>query len=83
VKGLIVNMSFSKKTARPSRYIIRVKGRLDSEMEHWFEGMTITPADNETTTLYGEVIDQSALHGLLETIHSLNLTLLSVQKLDI
>lgn len=74
-------MSFSKKAVKPSRYVIQVKGHLDSHLEQWFEGMEITPADNDTTVLSGEVIDQSALHGLLETIHSLNLTLLLVQKL--
>jgi hypothetical protein len=44
--------------------------------------MKITFTDEGVTILSGEVIDQSALHGLFEIIHDLNLTLLSVQKIN-
>ncbi len=74
-------MSFLKRV-KPSEYIIQVKGHLDSHWEQWIEGMKITRADNDVTILSGKVSDQSALLGLLEAIHNLNLTLLSVQKVE-
>jgi hypothetical protein len=66
----------------PTKYILRIKNHLDSHWEEWFDGMTITQMANGETLLYGEVVDQSALHGLLEKIRNLNLTLISVQKVD-
>ncbi len=72
----------ANKGAEPTRYIIQVRGYLDAHWEHWFEGLNITLADNGVTILSGDVIDQSQLHGILEKIHSLNLSLISVQKID-
>lgn len=73
-------MSFTLRERKPARYQILVEGSLDTLWEHWFEGMKITPTHDGKTLIAGEVIDQSALLGLLEKIHSLNLTLLSVEK---
>ena len=67
---------------KPTQYIIRIKNHLDSHWERWFEGMTITHAEDGVTILSGEVVDQSALFGLLERIHNLNLFLISFQKVD-
>jgi hypothetical protein len=67
---------------RPAQYVIRIKNHLDTHWERWFEGMTITHADDGVMILSGEVVDQSALFGILERIHNLNLTLLSFQKID-
>jgi hypothetical protein len=75
-------MSLEKKENQTTKYIIRIKNHLDSNWEHWFEGMTITHNDEGETILTGEVVDQSALYGLLEKIHNLNLYLLSFQKVD-
>jgi hypothetical protein len=65
-----------------TKYIIRIRNHLDSHWEHWFEGMTITHTDEGVTILTGDVVDQSALFGLLEKIHNLNLSLISFQKVD-
>lgn len=75
-------MGDAYKEEKTTRYVIRVKGHLEARWEHWFEEMKITFTDEGVTILSGEVIDQSALHGLFEKIHDLNLTLLSVQKID-
>ena len=75
-------MDNPKKVEKSSMYIIRIKNHLDSHWEKWFEGMTITNIDDGVTILSGEVVDQCALHGLLEKIRNLNLTLISVQKID-
>ena len=62
-------------------YAIRIQGHLDSHWSAWFEGMTIRHVGNDTI-LEGPVTDQSALHGLLAKLRSLNLSLISVQCLD-
>ena len=43
--------------------------------------MAISSEGGETV-LTGQVADQAALHGLLTQIRDLNLTLLSVERLD-
>lgn len=63
-------------------YRIRVQGHLDHRWTDWFEGLTITLADNGDTLLTGPVADQAALHGLLRKVRDLGLPLLSVTRLD-
>jgi hypothetical protein len=65
-----------------SRYEIRLGGRLDPRWADWFDGMTLTTADDGTTALRGPVTDQAALHGLLQKVRDLGLPLLSVTALD-
>ena len=60
-------------------YRIRVRGKLDSSRSEWFEGWTITPEEDGTTTLSGWVADQSALHGVLTKIRNLNLPIVAVR----
>ncbi len=66
----------------PPRYEIRLRGRLDPRWATWFDGMTLTTADDGTTALRGPVTDQAALHGLLQKVRDLGLPLLSVTPLD-
>ncbi len=75
-------MESKDQKTEPNNYIIRVKNHLDSNWEQWFEGMKITHTDDGVMILSGDVSDQSALYGLLDKLHNLNLTLLSVQKVD-
>ena len=63
---------------QPGLYEIRVQGSIPASRTSWFEGMSISSDENGQTTLRGEVIDQSALHGLLNKIRDLNIPLLSV-----
>ncbi len=65
----------------PSRYEIRLGGRLDPRWAAWFDGMALTSADGGTT-LCGPVADQAALHGVLRKIRDLGLPLVSVTRLD-
>ena len=65
-----------------SGYEIRLRGRLDPRWAAWFDGMTLTTADDGTTALRGPVTDQAALHGLLQKVRDLGVPLLSVISLD-
>ena len=63
-------------------YQIVIKGHLDSEWSEWFDGLTITMADNGATILSGPIVDQTALHGVLIKIRDLGLPLLSLTRID-
>lgn len=68
-------------------YKIKIKGHLDAAWLDWFEGMTLRYAvDKQTgvelTELRGTFADQPALHGVLIKIRDLNLTLLSIRKIN-
>ena len=60
------------------RYEIRVKGHLGSRWATWFDGMNLTAEDDGTTVIRGPVVDQAALHGLLQSLRDLGITLLSL-----
>jgi len=63
-------------------YQIRIKEQLGQHWSDWFGGLTVTNEANGETVLTGEVVDQSALHGLLSKVRDLQLTLLSVSPLE-
>ena len=63
-------------------YEIRVKGHLDQHWSAWFDGMTITNVENGDTIISGSVPDQAALHSLLVKVYNLNLTLISVSRIE-
>ena len=65
----------------PAQYEIRVAGVLDSRWATWFDGLAISPQDDETV-ICGLLDDQSALHGLLTKVRDLGLCLISVRRLD-
>jgi hypothetical protein len=63
-------------------YHIRVKGHLDLYWTDWFDGLTITHEATGETLLSGPVIDQAALYGILLKLQNLNLSLLSVNRIE-
>lgn len=65
-----------------SLYRITIKGHLDLNWSDWFDNMTISYDEQDNTVLTGPVIDQPALHGILDRIRDLNLTLISVTQSD-
>jgi hypothetical protein len=72
-------MARAQKDSEGAAYRIRVAGTLDEGWSVWFDGLTITTLDNGDTLLSGLVRDQSALHGLLNKIRDMGLTLLCVE----
>jgi hypothetical protein len=69
-----------------SIYQIQVQGQIGERWSHWFRDMRIshqpTQAGRSVTTLTGPVPDQAALRGILSKLWDLNLTLLSVIRLE-
>jgi hypothetical protein len=59
-------------------YEIRVKGHLEPRWAARFDGMSLTTHDDGTTSIHGDVVDQSALHGLLAKLRDIGLPLISV-----
>ena len=71
--------------SEPVYYEICVSGRLSQAGASWFEGMSLSVNEETTppqTIIRGYVQDRSALHGLINRIRDLGLTLLSVQRVD-
>jgi len=70
---------------RPATYQIRVQGRIDPTMSDLLGGMMISQATVEegppVTSLEGEVRDQAALAGVLNSLYELHLTVISVELL--
>ena len=70
---------------RPATYQISVQGRIDQTWSDRLEGMTIRPATVEAippvTTMEGELSDQAALAGVLNTLYELHLPILLVKCL--
>ena len=66
----------------PEYYEIKIRGHLDPCWSDWFAGLRLTHLEGNETLLSGSLPDQAALHGLLERIRDLNLTLISVTSGD-
>jgi len=62
-------------------YQVMVEGQLDRSWSGWFSGMTISFQDG-VSTMTGPITDQSALRGLLSKIWDLNLTLISIVRVE-
>ncbi len=63
-------------------YEIRFKGHLSSRRAQMFEGLGMVQEPAGETVLTGPVIDQAALHGILNRIRDLGVPLLSVKRLS-
>jgi hypothetical protein len=61
-------------------YEIRVGARLSTRWSAWFDGLTLTNEDDGTTVIAGPVVDQAALHGLLQRLRDLGTPLLSLAR---
>jgi hypothetical protein len=59
-------------------YEIRLSGHLDAHWSAWFDGLVVTHESDGTTVISGPIVDQAALHGLLQRVRDLGLPLVSV-----
>jgi hypothetical protein len=63
-------------------YEIRLKGHLDSRWAAWFDGLSLSHDSGGTTVISGPVLDQAALHGLLQKVRDIGIPLVSVAQVD-
>ena len=71
----------------PATYQISVLGRIDPTWSDRLESMTIqlvlVEPDAPVTTLQGELSDQAALVGVINTLYELHLPVLLVKRLSV
>jgi hypothetical protein len=63
------------------KYEIHVEGYLGKNAAVWFDGFEVEHAANGETILRGTILDQAALHGVLNRIRDLGLILTLVQQM--
>jgi hypothetical protein len=68
--------------SQPQIYEIRFGGHLASCRAQMFEGLEMVQEPGGDTVLTGPLIDQAALHGVLNKIRDLGLPLLLVKRLS-
>ena len=70
----------------PATYMIRVRGHLPAERMDRLGGMNVTyshvGSPGEVTVLVGRLADQAALKGVLDSLYSLHLPVLSAKCLE-
>ncbi len=71
-----------KRFDSPGYYRIRLRGTLPPHWSHWFGGMTIRHDRDGNTLLIGPVVDQAALHGLLDKARDLGMPLLELRSVQ-
>ena len=65
-----------------SAYEIRIRNHLEKHWSSYFMGWSIANLENGEVLLTTPNIDQAGLHGVLNKIRDLNLTLLTVRQTD-
>jgi hypothetical protein len=61
-------------------YELRVQGHLDDRLSHSLGGLALQRQADGTTVLAGPIVDQAALHGVINRIRDLGLPLLSIRQ---
>ena len=78
----------TRRTHGPQKalYQIKVQGYLETGWEEWLNGMSLSyeedPLHSSVTVFTGPVLDQAALRGILNKLWNMNLTLLSLIRLE-
>lgn len=80
--GNATNLESSQLQSGGGIFEIYVKGQLDSRWSEWLEDLEVKLLKNGEMILFGPIIDQAALMGVLNKLSHLNLTLLSVNKVN-
>ena len=70
----------------PAVYQIRIQGILEKNWSEYYGGMTIEhegdPQLSAMTILLGKLADQSALIGVLNSLHDIGYSILSVEYVE-
>ncbi len=66
-------------TKWPALYEIRVESVLHERWSDWLEGLRVE-TEHDVTILSGTLSDLSALHGVLDKLRDLGLTVISVRR---
>ncbi|MGD8753226.1 MAG: hypothetical protein PVG14_17455 [Anaerolineales bacterium] len=61
-------------------YEIRIDGHLDEDRTKEFQGLRVTPLPTGETLIFGRVIDQAALFGILIRIRDMGIRLISLTQ---
>lgn len=64
------------------RYEVRVRGHLDGRWAAAFDESSFTHEEGGQTVIHGPVADQAALHGLLQRVRDIGLSLVSVTRVE-
>jgi hypothetical protein len=67
---------------QPGQCTILLRGRLAPRCADWFGGVTMTHTPGGDTVLQGTLADQEAFNRLVGKILDLNLTMLSLDRVD-
>jgi hypothetical protein len=75
-------MMDQKDANQSSTYRIRVKETLDRHLTDWIGHLTLIPQENGETLLVGSFVDQPALRGFLDQLWNLNITVITVERIE-
>jgi len=70
-------------TNETPQYEIRLLGHLGDRWATWFDGLSLTNEADGTTVIRGPVVDQAALHGVLQRLRDLGIPLLSLTRVPL
>jgi hypothetical protein len=76
------NPSLQNEAIPSIHYEICVQGLLSNQWFECFDSLVFQVVENDQTLIRANLTDKSALHGLLTRIGELNLTVLSVNKIE-
>ena len=63
-------------------YEIHVKGYLDSSWSEWLDGLEVKLSENGETVIFGPIVDQSALMGVLNKLARMSLSIISLNEVN-
>jgi hypothetical protein len=76
--GMDLNVDLSH--SEGAYFEIRVKGQLNSHWSEWLEDLEVKLLENGEMILFGPIVDQAALMGVLNKLSRLNLAILSLNE---
>jgi len=63
-------------------YEIKIAGHIGQSWSEWLGGLDICHTPDGQTLLSGLLLDQSALHGVLQKIRDMGLILITVNRIE-